>query len=246
MADAQFESQQRQFTTPSMDSRGSSAKRRKVIGQCPTCHQSFASRHELRAHMADPQIHAPASDSDAVSFGELSSDYDSLDEDSSPHKPSATKHEDEPTLNNDGFAFSSSDGIPSMEQDGFEFTDADPSFFPSAAHMNAEQGSVHTMHDEDEQPSAEHKAFDNPIQTPPRRATQPKGGALGVLYCGTCDKYFGNEKVFKRHFMFGVKHGEEPRDMMELYYRVWGSSWADEAKETERNGRVAEVDEMEL
>jgi hypothetical protein len=218
-----------------------SSKRRKIIGQCPTCHQSFASRHELQAHMADPQTHAPASDSEAVSFGEISSEYDSLDEDNDfRFKPDETQHEDEPTLDNDGFEFVDA-GAPSMEQDGFEFVDSDASFFPSA-HTNAEQGSIHTMPDSDEQPNVESKPFDHP----PRRPKQPKGGALGVLYCGTCDKYFGNEKVFKRHFMFGVRHGEEPRDMRDLYYKVWGSSWADEVKEMQGRGRVEEVDGMGL
>lgn len=127
-----------------------------------------------------------------------------------------------------------------MEQDGFEFLDADATFFPSA-HINAEQGSIHTLPDSDSQPSAEY----TPIETPPRKARQPRGGALGVLYCGTCDKYFGNERVFQRHFIFGVKHGEEPRDMRELYYRVWGSSWADEVREGKK-GRVEQVDAMEL
>lgn len=155
-----------------------------------------------------------------------------------PPKPSST-HEDEPTLDTDGFEFSSGEA-PNMEQDGFEFLDADASFFPSA-HINAKQGSVHTLPDSDSQPSAEY----TPIETLPRKARQPRGGALGVLYCGTCDKYFGNEKVFKRHFVFGVKHGEEPRDMRELYYRVWGSSWADEVREGKK-GRVEQVDAMEL
>jgi hypothetical protein len=230
MADAHFESQsQPQYKVPKMDSTPFPSKRRKVVGQCPTCHQSFASRHELRAHMSDPVTHAPALDSDAVSFGELS-DYDSLDEASSP-KGSPT-HEHEPTLHTDGFEFSSE--APDMEQDGFEFTD-DAYFSPSQ--NNADQGSIHTLPDSDTQPSAEYR----PIETPPRKARQVRGGAPGVLYCGTCDKYFGNERVFKRHFMFGVKHGEEPRDMRELYYRVWRSSWKAEAK-----GRVEEVDDMGL
>ena len=74
----------------------------------------------------------------------------------------------------------------------------------------------------------------------------------GVLYCGTCDKYFGNEKVFKRHFIFGVKHGEESRDMRDLYYRVWELSWADEARQRAeeagqtKSGRVEEFEEMEM
>ena len=187
-------------------------------------------------------MHAPISDSDAVSFGELSSEHDSSDESSYPYdfKPSSTtKQEDEPALDNDGFEFSSSHGSPTLQQDGFEFIDAD------STRLFTEQGSVHTMPDSDEQPDAESAPFE-PTHVPPRRARQPKGGALGVLYCGTCDRCFGNEKVFKRHFMFGIKHGEEPRDMRDLYYRVWGSSWADEAREMKRSGRVREVDEMEV
>ena len=242
MADAHFESQAlpSRSKMPKMDSSTTStpsSKRRKIIGQCPTCQQSFASRHELQAHMADPQIHPPASDSDAVSFGELSSEYES-DNDIKP-RPTSAIHEDEPTLDNDGFEFASSDE-PSMDQDGFEFIDADPSFFPTS-HMNAEQGSIHTL-DSDEQPTVESKPFEHP----PPRPKQPRGGALGVLYCGTCDKYFGNEKVFKRHFMFGVRHGEEPRDMRDLYYKVWRSSWTDEVKEMQGGGRVEEVVGMEL
>jgi hypothetical protein len=195
--------------------------------------------------MADPPTHPPVDDSDAVSFGEISSDYDSLDEDSYPTKPSEMRHDDEPSLENDGFEFSDS-GSPNMEQDGFEFVNPDPSMFPNAAHFNAEQGSVHTMGDEDEQPSAEYTPFEQSARSQPKKRPreQKEKGALGVLYCGTCDKYFGNEKVFKRHFMFGIKHGEEPRDMRDLYYRVWGKSWADEARES---GRVTEEGEaMEL
>ncbi|KAJ4337122.1 hypothetical protein N0V95_008418 [Ascochyta clinopodiicola] len=233
-----------------MDSTIPPSKRRRIVGQCPTCNQSFASRHELRAHMADPQTHAPASDSDAISFGELSSDYDSPDEAYYPRKAqSTTKRDvDEPTLDTDGFEFSSSGSPPpDLKQDGFEFIDADPDFFPDAAHFNAEQGSVHTMHDENEQPSAENTPFDQSTHSVPRKARQrAEKGALGVLYCGTCDKYFGNEKVFKRHFMFGVKHGEEPRDMRDLYYRVWGQTWADEARGMEKMGRVSDGDAMEL
>lgn len=184
--------------------------------------------------MSDPVTHAPASDSDAVSFGELS-DYDSLDETSS-QKQSPT-HEHEPTLASDGFEFSSKE--PHLEQDGFEFADVDASFHPST-HMEAEQGSIHTLPDTDVQSSTEY----TPIETPPHKARMVRGGALGVLYCGTCDKYFGNERVFKRHFMFGARHGEELRDMRELYYRAWGSSWMDEVERREAN--VQEVDHMEI
>lgn len=190
--------------------------------------------------MADPAQHPPASDSDAVSFGELSSSYDSQDEGFDLPKPSSTRHEDEPTLENDGFEFTSGNGIPDLDHDGFGFADADMGDFSESFSANAQQGSVDNLPDDDQQPSAEF----TPIETPPKRAKQPKGGALGVLYCGTCDKYFGNEKVFKRHFMFMAKHGEEPRDMRDLYYKVWESSWADEAKG--RTGRVEEVDEMEM
>src|SRR5690349_11451506 len=69
MADAPFQPYPQ--SSPPHDDTFHSTKRRKVIGQCPTCHQTFNSRHELREHMADPAHHAPASDSDAVSFGEL-------------------------------------------------------------------------------------------------------------------------------------------------------------------------------
>lgn len=233
MADAHFESQpQAQYTAPGIDSTPFPSKRRKIVGQCPTCQQSFASRHELRAHMSDPVTHAPASDSDAISFGELS-DYDSSDESSLPKQSPA--HEHEPTLDTDGFEFASA--TPDSDQDGFEAFDSVPMF--SSSNEHADQRSIHTLPDADTQPTATECT---PIETPPRKTREVRGGALGVLYCGTCDKYFGNERVFKRHFMFGVKHGEEPRDMRELYYRVWGSSWRDEAKRKE--GRV-EVDDME-
>lgn len=193
--------------------------------------------------MTDPQIHAPASDSDAISFGEMSSDYDSLDEGPYPPKSSETRHDDEPTLDNDGFEFS--DSVPNLEQDGFEFVDAGSSFF-DARHSNTEQGSVHTIYDEDEQPSAEYVPFEQIPQSQPRKPAQQKEkGALGVLYCGTCNKYFGNEKVFKRHFMFGIKHGEEPRDMRNLYYRLWGQTWADEVTELEKT-KGSDVYDMEL
>ncbi|KAF9697113.1 hypothetical protein EKO04_004632 [Ascochyta lentis] len=192
----------------------------------------------------------PASDSDAISFGELSSDYDSADSASHPRKPPSTARHaaNEPTLDTDGFEFSASaTPQPNMEQDGFAFADLDPTFFPDAAYPTAEQGSVHTMHDENEQPSAEHTPFAQSAHSVPRNSRQrTEKAALGVLYCGTCDRYFGNEKVFKRHFMFGIRHGEEPRDMRDLYYKVWGQTWADEAREMERVGRVAEVDAMEL
>lgn len=217
-----------------MDSTPFPSKRRRVVGQCPTCQQSFASRHELRAHMSDPVTHAPVPDSDAISFGELS-DYDSFDESPLPKQPPI--HEHEPRLDTEGFAFS--EAMPDLEQDGFEFFDDGGPTFPSS-HVNAEQGSIHTLPDSDAQPTAEY----TPIETPPRKARPVRGGALGVLYCGTCNKYFGNETVFKRHFMFGAKHGEEPPDMRELYYRIWGNSWRDEAKR--EKGRVQEVDEMEL
>ncbi|KAF3042361.1 hypothetical protein E8E12_005104 [Didymella heteroderae] len=184
--------------------------------------------------MSDPVAHAPASDSDAISFGELS-DYDSLDEVPTPKQPSI--HEREPSLDTDGFEFSTE--TPESEKDGFEFfDDGMPTF--SSAKMNADQGSIHTLPESDAQPSQEY----TPIETPPRKPRQVRGGALGVLYCGTCNKYFGNERVFKRHFMFGVKHGEEPRDMRDLYYRLWASSWKDEAKRKE--GRVEKSDDMEL
>ena len=102
------------------------------------------------------------------------------------------------------------------------------------------------MHDEDEQPSAEYVPFEQMPQSQPRKPAQRKDkGALGVLYCGTCNKYFGNEKVFKRHFMFGIKHGEEPRDMRDLYYRLWGQTWADEARELEKT-RGSDMHDMEL
>jgi hypothetical protein len=193
--------------------------------------------------MSDPQTHPPASDSDAISFGELSSDYDSLDEDTPP-KPSASQASDEPTLEDDGFEFTG-DGAPDIEHDRFEFSDI-AFFSPEGGSYGAEQGSVHTMHDEDEQPSTDYTSFDSTSRPRTQKSrTETQKGALGVLYCGTCDRYFGNEKVFKRHFMFGIKHGEEPRDMRELYYRVWGKTWAEEAREVDRV-RSREVDAMEL
>jgi hypothetical protein len=236
MADTHFKSRpQPQNTASEMDSTPFPSKRRKIVGQCPTCQQSFASRHELRAHISDPVTHAPASDSDAISFGELSDDYSSSDEASLPKQSPA--HEHEPTLDTDGFEFASA--TPDLDQDGFEsFENGEPMF--STPYVNAEQGSIHTLPDSDTQPTTEY----TPIETPPLKARQVRGGALGVLYCGTCDTYFGNETVFKRHFMFGVKHGEEPRDMGELYYKVWGSSWKDVAQR--REGRVEDVDDMEL
>lgn len=181
--------------------------------------------------MSDPQTHSPASDSDAISFGELSSDLDSGDDELHARKsPTQNPIETSPTLDNDGFAFSDP-SAPNLDQDGFEFLN-DPSFFPSA--QFADTGSAHTMPDSDAAPSA-----DAPPSYHAPAAPREKG-ALGVLYCGTCERYFGNETVFKRHFMFGRRHGEEPRDMRDLYYRVWGKSWADEARGREGNltGRV--------
>jgi hypothetical protein len=198
--------------------------------------------------MADPAHHAPASDSDAISFGELSSSYDSQDEDFELPKTPYARHDNEPTLESDGFEFVSGGAGPDLQRDGFEFLDAQGSDFSEEGHANAQQGSVNSLTDDDEQPSAEYK----PIEIPPARPKMVKGGALGVLYCGTCDKYFGNEKVFKRHFVFGVKHGGEPRDMRDLYYKVWESSWADEARQRAKeagqteSGRVEELDEMEM
>ncbi|KAG9206720.1 hypothetical protein G6514_000005 [Epicoccum nigrum] len=246
MADAPFQPYPQ--SSPPHDDTFHSTKRRKVIGQCPTCHQTFNSRHELREHMADPAHHAPASDSDAISFGELSSSYDSQDEDFELPKTSYARHDDEPTLESDGFEFVSGGAGPDLQRDGFEFLDAQGSGFSEEGHANAQRGSVNSLTDDDEQPSAEYK----PIEIPPARPKMVKGGALGVLYCGTCDKYFGNEKVFKRHFVFGVKHGGEPRDMRDLYYKVWESSWADEARQRAEeagqteSGRVEELDEMEM
>jgi hypothetical protein len=134
-----------------------------------------------------------------------------------------------------------------MQRDGFEFLDAQESGSSEEGHANSQRGSVKSLPDDDEQPPS---AECQPIEIPPARPKSVKGGALGVLYCGTCNKYFGNEKVFKRHFMFGVKHGEEPRDMRDLYYKVWESLWAEEARlraeeagQTE-SGRVEEFDEM--
>ncbi|KAF3011170.1 hypothetical protein E8E13_011541 [Curvularia kusanoi] len=191
--------------------------------------------------MADPAQHTPASDSDAVSFGELSSPYDSQDEAFEIPKPSTTRHEDEPTLESDGFEFASAGATPDFQRDGFEFLDTDPNGFPEGMYTTGKHGSVNSLPDDDEQPSGEY----TPVEIPPKRAKPVKGGALGVLYCGTCQKYFGNERVFKRHFMFGPKHGEEPRDMRDLYYAVWESSWADEARE-KGTTRVEEFDKMEM
>lgn len=237
MADAHFEPQLHpQYTTSNMDSKPFLPKSRRVVGQCPTCQQSFASRYELRAHMSDPVTHSPVPDSDAISFGELS-DCDSFDESPLPTQPPIDEHE--PALDTDGFEFSKA--MPNLEHDGFELFDDGEQEFPSP-HINAEKGGIHTIPDNsgDAQPTAEYA----PIEMPPRKPRQVRGGALGVLYCGTCDKFFGNETVFKRHFMFGAKHGDEPRDLRELYYRVWGSSWKDEARRQE--GRVQEVEEMEM
>lgn len=245
MTDAPFPSQQAPFTKPKVDTANLSPRHRKVIGQCPTCHQSFTSRHELDAHISNPQIHTPALDSDAISFGELSSSYDSADEDSYLPKPSKVHRENEPTLDTDGFEFSDS-GAPNLEQDGFEFLDANVHSFSYDAHASEEGCSVHSIPDSDELISAESTSFDQPLQIPPQKPRQVRGGALGVLYCGTCERYFGNEKVFKRHFMFETRHGEEPQDIRELYYRVWGSSWADETKDVGGLETVVEGDAMEM
>ncbi|KAJ4994012.1 hypothetical protein SVAN01_00489 [Stagonosporopsis vannaccii] len=241
MADAHFTSQQQSIPSQSTQPASTfspSSKRRKIIGQCPTCTQSFASRHELRAHISDPSHHAPGSDSDAVSFGELSSEYDSADEPmgSDKHKGS-TSHEDEPTLENDGFEFSPE--IPHQDPGddfGFDFDTAETGFSSKPA---PDQGSVHSLPADDTAPSADC----TPIETPPARPKTIRGGALGVLYCGTCDKLFGNEKVFKRHFMFKPQHGAEERDVRELYYRVWGQSWGEEAR---RKGEMERGEEMEM
>jgi len=192
--------------------------------------------------MSDPSHHAPASDSDAVSFGELSSEYDSCED--TTHAYSGTTpgaaHDDEPTLESDGFEFSHPDPHerPDKPVDEFEFDTLENGFSPKPA---PDQGSVHTLPDSDDQPSAEN----TPIEIPPAKPRTIRGGALGVLYCGTCDKLFGNERVFKRHFMFSPRHGEEEGDVRELYYRVWGKSWEEEARG--KGGRVQGEDmEMEM
>ncbi|KAL6702714.1 hypothetical protein ACN47E_000996 [Coniothyrium glycines] len=171
----------------------------------------------------------PTSDeSDAISFGEMS-DFDSLEgEDPYAGKPFTSAHE--PSLDDDGFEFSDSSHQPE-----FDFLRADPGISPN---HGPDHGSVHTIYDEDEQPSTGYEPFGR------NRFATPQKQARGILYCGACDKYFGNEKVFKRHFMFGVKHGMEPRDMRDLYYRVWAKTWEEEAREM---GQQAQFDDtMEL
>ncbi|KAH6616435.1 hypothetical protein C7974DRAFT_44657 [Boeremia exigua] len=254
MADTNFTAPYERTPTPP-------PKRRKTVGQCPTCAASFSSRHELRAHMADPALHAPAEDSDAVSFGELSEGWGSGDEfssDRSFHDKSSYEHTTkasgivpEPTLEGDGFEFATADestfsstgfGEPTLHSDGFEFAPAEefanaepPS--PDVPAEHAEQASSPTVSD-DTQPT--------PIETPPSRPHVPKGGALGVLYCGTCDKGFGNEKVFRRHFMFGAKHAVEPEDVRDLYWRIWGQSWGEEVREKEGQVKVEEVEVVDV
>ncbi|KAH7077391.1 hypothetical protein FB567DRAFT_535166 [Paraphoma chrysanthemicola] len=217
----------------------------KIIGQCPTCNQSFSSRPELHAHMEDPPNHSPVVDVDAISFGEMSSDYDSSDED-----PSQPIHRDEaPNLEADGFEFSDK---PTKNDGGFEFIGSDynlppdESRFPGAP-SNMDTSSVHTVFSEEEQPSAEHTSFEQSAKSSRPRTShdQPeKAPALGILYCDVCNKYFGSERVFKRHFMFQTKHGEESRDTRDLYYRVLVKSWADEAKQIDRARGNADVMEL--
>lgn len=205
--------------------------------------------------MSSPQTHAPAPDSDAISFGELSSPSESADECASSHAPKAAHtqwHDSEPRLDsNNGFTFENTAATPSLDRDGFEFADAETSFFSdaNAAGLRAAQASVHTVHTVDEQPGAGFAGVEQAASSAPRES-RPMGmeAALGVLYCGTCDRAFGNEKVFKRHFMFGARHGGESRDMRDLYYRVWRQTWADEARDVQRRGwgRAVDVDAMEL
>ncbi|OAL43446.1 hypothetical protein IQ07DRAFT_292495 [Pyrenochaeta sp. DS3sAY3a] len=232
MTDAQFNSSP-QFNKPTNTS-SSFSKPRKTIGECPTCGQGFTSRSELQSHMEDPPNHAPSIDVDAVSFGEMSSDADSGNEDSP--LPKSRNLNSRPDLESDGFEFSG----PSVDNDSFEFVESYddlPSSFESAnaPYFSAEQGSVHTVYDEDEQPSAEHPNFERPPSSFTKRSSNhhKTKSSLGVLYCETCNKYFGNETVFKRHFMFGIKHGEQSRDMRNLYYRVWARTWQEEAKDLE-------------
>jgi uncharacterized C2H2 Zn-finger protein len=58
-------------------------RERKVVGQCPICHETFHQRDELRRHMENPPNHAPAAEYDNLStgsFGELSSDEEHYDD----------------------------------------------------------------------------------------------------------------------------------------------------------------------
>ncbi|KAH7073086.1 hypothetical protein BKA63DRAFT_516301 [Paraphoma chrysanthemicola] len=230
----------------SVDSSKVPSREQKIIGQCPLCNQSFSSRAELHAHMEDPPNHSPVVDVDAISFGEMSSDYDSSNED--PTQP--IHHDEAPNLEADGFEFSDK---PTMNEDGFEFIEPGDNLppyeniFPGASPFNTDAGSVHTMFSEEEQPSAEHRSFEQSAKSSRSRISrdQPeKAPALGILYCDVCNKYFGNERVFKRHFMFQTKHGEESRDMRDLYYRVLVKSWADEAKDIDRIRGNADVMEL--
>lgn len=228
MTEAQPPFQSPDFTSPNMNTTSTHSKRRKIIGQCPTCDQSFASRSELRSHMAD-SYHPSADESDAISFGEMS-DYDSFEDESVDHHAKPTPSQYEPNLERDGFEFSSS-----ADQDGFDaFEGSSAGMFPNP---NIEQGSVHTIPEDNEQNTT------NPASFQSQRSSQaPMKEALGVLYCAKCDKYFGNEKWFKRHFIFGVRHGEEERGMRELYHKVWARTWEDEA----RDMAVVVEDEMEM
>lgn len=237
MTNEQFDSHQQPNT--STDFTRSASNGRKTIAECPICAMSFTSRSELRSHMEDPPNHASAVDIDAVSFGEMSSDIDSADEGPNLSKSSKIQSDDEPRRETNGFEFPSS---PALEKDDFESTDSYgdlPTYetvFTDRRRFNAEQGSVHTVHDEDEQPSAEHRHFEHDTKASMAQSAsnryKPKP-AMGVLYCDVCNKYFGNEKVFKRHFMFGIKHGEESEDLADLYYRAWAKTWMDEARDTE-------------
>lgn len=194
--------------------------------------------------MEDPPNHAPSIDVDAVSFGEMSSNADSENEDSPLPKPQ--NFDFKPDLESDGFAFSG----PSVDNDSFEFVESYddlPSFEGvNAPYFAAEQGSIHTVNDEDEQPSVENPNFEQPPASFTKSSSKhhKNKSPLGVLYCETCNRYFGNETVFKRHFMFGIKHGEQPRDMRDLYYRVWARTWKDEAKDVET--RRARSDMMDI
>lgn len=195
--------------------------------------------------MEDPPNHSPAVDIDAISFGEISSDDENMDD--YPSRP--IHHDEEAKFEAD--SFDRSEG-PTMDNDGFEFVEADDlppyeNIFPGAPRFNAESGSVHTMNSEEEQPSTEQPPFEQSTRPSASRHAQNRqesAQALGILYCDVCNKYFGNERVFKRHFMFQTKHGEESRDMRDLYYRVWAKTWADEARNMDR---IAEDrDDMEL
>lgn len=168
--------------------------------------------------MENPPNHPPAVDLDEIStgsFGEVSSGYSSA-------------AEDEPSFSG------RTEKQPTMEEDGFEFVDPSDftNAFPDGARFGADQGSVHTIYDDDDEGSSVNSSFTEDPRNSQRARTNDKQ-IHGVLFCPTCDRYFGNLTHFKRHFMFGIKHGEEPREMRDLYYKTWAKTWADEVRDYE-------------